>query len=114
MSTEAAPAAVKRTLRVGVPVDHAFRLLTEKMGSWWPSTHHIAKTPFTEIVIEPRVGGRWFERDANGAQCDWGRVLVYEPPKRLVVSWHLQGDWSFDPSPARASEVVFEFFAEGL
>jgi len=83
------------------------------MGSWWPPTHHIGKTPFTEIVVDPRAGGRWFERDADGAECDWGRVLVYDPPKRLVVSWHLQSDWSFDANPTRASEVVFEFFDEG-
>ena len=114
MTMQTAPTAtVKRTLRVGAPIEHAFRVLTEKMGLWWPATHHIAKTPFTEIVVEPRIEGRWFERDASGAECDWGRVLVYEPPKRLVVSWHLQADWSFDPSPARASEVSFEFIEEG-
>jgi len=83
------------------------------MGSWWPATHHIAKTPFAEIVVEPRVGGRWFERDADGVECDWGRVVAYDPPKRLVVSWHLQADWSFDPNPERASEVAFDFVLEG-
>lgn len=114
MTTQAIPtAAVKRTLHVGVPIEFAFRALTERMGEWWPATHHIAKTPFAEIVVEPRVGGRWFERDAQGAECDWGRVLVYDPPKRLVVSWHLQPDWNFDPDPVRASEVVFDFVAEG-
>lgn len=113
MTTQAAPtASVRRTLRVGVPIEFAFRALTERMGDWWPATHHIAKTPFAEIVVEPCVGGRWFERDAKGAECDWGRVLVYDPPTRLVVSWHLQADWNFDPSPARASEVVFDFIAE--
>ena len=114
MSTKPAPtASVKRTLRVAVPIEYAFRVLTQKMGSWWPATHHIAKTPFAEVVVDPRVGGRWFERDADGAECDWGRVLVYEPPRRLVVSWHLQSDWSFDANPTRASEVVFDFFEEG-
>jgi uncharacterized protein YndB with AHSA1/START domain len=114
MTMQTAPTAtVKRTLRVGAPIEHAFRVLTEKMSSWWPATHHIAKRPFAEIVVEPRIEGRWFERDASGAECDWGRVLVYEPPKRLVVSWHLQTDWSFDPNPGRASEVSFEFIEEG-
>jgi len=114
MSMHAAPlAAVRRTLRLDVPIDFAFRTLTAKMASWWPATHHIAKTPFSEIVIEPRPGGRWFERDAAGAECEWGRVLEYEPPKRLVVAWHLQQDWNFDPDPARASEVIFDFIAVG-
>lgn len=88
-------------------------MLTQKMGTWWPATHHIGKTPFTEIVVEPHAGGRWFERDIVGAECDWGRVLVWEPPKQVVLSWHLQGDFHYDPDMSRASEVSFEFFSEG-
>lgn len=106
-------ATVKRTLRVNVPIDFAFRMLTQKMGTWWPATHHIGKTAFTEIVVEPHAGGRWFERDIVGAECDWGRVLVWEPPKQVVLSWHLQGDFHYDPDMSRASEVSFEFFSEG-
>lgn len=106
-------ATVRRTLRVNVPIDRAFRVLTEKMGTWWPASHHIGKTPFTEIVVEPRAGGRWFERGAAGTECDWGRVLVWEPPKRLILAWHLQPDWQYSTDPARASEVAFEFIAEG-
>ena len=83
------------------------------MGTWWPASHHIAKTPFAEVVVEPRVGGRWFERDAAGAECDWGKVLVFDPPKQLVVSWHLQADWHYDPDMSRASEVAFQFIEEG-
>ncbi len=114
MKPEAAPTtAVRRTIQVNVPVEKAFEVFTRKMGSWWPASHHIAAKPFTEIVIEPRTGGRWFERDADGAECDWGRVLVWEPPKRLVVSWQLQPDWKFSADMARASEVVLEFFSEG-
>lgn len=106
-------AAVKRTLHVNVPIDRAFRMLTQKMGAWWPASHHIGKTPFAEIVIEPRAGGRWFERDGNGAECDWGKVLVWEPPKQVVFAWQLQPDWQYSPDLSRASEVSFEFIAEG-
>jgi uncharacterized protein YndB with AHSA1/START domain len=115
MTPDAVPTAavVKRTIRVNVPIDRAFRVFTEKMGTWWPATHHIAKTPFVEVVVEPHSGGRWFERDANGSVCDWGRVLVWEPPKHVVVSWHLQPDWQYNADPARASEVSLTFFAEG-
>ena len=60
-------------------------MLTQEMGAWWPASHHIGKTPFAEIIVAPRRGGRWFERNAAGDECDWGRVLVFEPPKRLEV-----------------------------
>lgn len=114
MTAQAAPtAAVKRTLHVAVPIDYAFRTLTERMGTWWPASHHIGKTPFAEIVVEPRAGGRWFEGDAAGSECDWGKVLVFDPPKQLVVSWHLQADWHYDPDMSRASEVAFQFIEEG-
>lgn len=106
-------ASVKRTLRVNVPIDRAFRVLTQRMGSWWPASHHIGKTPFAEIVVEPHAGGRWFERDANGAECGWGTVLVWDPPKQLLLSWHLQPDWQYNPDLSRASEVSFQFIAEG-
>jgi uncharacterized protein YndB with AHSA1/START domain len=104
---------VKRTLRVAVPIDRAFRVLTEKMHTWWPATHHISKKGFTEIVVEPYAGGRWFERADDGEECEWGKVLVWEPPKRIVFSWNLQSDWRYSPDMARASEVSFEFVSEG-
>jgi len=103
---------VRKTLNVNVPVERAFAVLTEKMSAWWPATHHIAKQPFTEIVIEQRNGGRWFERAGDGTECDWGRVLAWEPPHLVAFSWHLRSDWKFDPDPARASEVEIRFFAE--
>jgi uncharacterized protein YndB with AHSA1/START domain len=106
-------AVVKRTMRVSVPIEFAFRVFTEKMGTWWPATHHIAPNPFAEIVMEPRAGGRWFERDGTGAECEWGRVLVWEPPKRVVASWQLQPDWKFSADLSRASEVTLEFHEEG-
>jgi len=114
MTPQTAPAAaVKRTLRVGVPIDRAFRALTENMGTWWPASHHIGKAPFAEIVVEPRVSGRWFERDGSGKECDWGRVLVWNPPKQIVLSWQLQPDWQYSADMSRASEVSFEFIGEG-
>ena len=106
-------AAVKRTVRVGVPIEYAFGMLTKKMGTWWPASHHIGQVPFAEIVVEPRIGGRWLERGHNGEECQWGTVLVWDPPKQVVFSWQLQVDWKFSPDISRASEVAFAFFAEG-
>lgn len=104
---------VRRTLTANVPIERAFAVFTQKMGAWWPATHHIGQQPFTEIVVEPRKGGRWFERAADGSECDWGRVAAWEPPNRVTFSWHLQADWRFDPNPEKASEVEIRFFAEG-
>jgi uncharacterized protein YndB with AHSA1/START domain len=104
---------VQKTLNANVPIERAFAVFTEKMTAWWPATHHIAKQPFAEIVVEQRSGGRWYERAADGSECDWGRVQAWEPPQRVVFSWHLQGDWSYDPNPEKASEVEIRFFAEG-
>jgi len=106
-------AVVKRTLHVEVPVERAFRVFTERMGSWWPASHHIGNVPFKDILIDKKAGGRWYEINAEGAECIWGTVLEWEPPRKVVLSWHLQPDWSFSPDLARASEVALEFIAEG-
>jgi len=100
-------------MSVNVPIERAFKVFTERMGAWWPQTHHVGGTPFKDILIDQRAGGRWYEINANGEECIWGSVLTWEPPKKVVLSWHLQPDWSFSPDFAKASEVALEFIAEG-
>jgi uncharacterized protein YndB with AHSA1/START domain len=108
--------SVRKSVVINVPIAHAFKVFTEKFDTWWPRTHHIGKVePYTAIV-EPRTGGRWYERGADGFECDWGRVLEYSPPTRVVVSWHLQPDYAYDaydPDPTRASRVEVSFHDEG-
>jgi uncharacterized protein YndB with AHSA1/START domain len=65
------------------------------------------------MVLEPRVGGRAYGRDVNGGECDWGRVLVYEPPRRIVFSWDINLQWTRETDPARASEVEVRFLPDG-
>ena len=103
----------KRTVRVNVPIDRAFKVFTEKMGAWWPASHHVGGTPFKDILIDHRAGGRWYEINAKGEECMWGTVVAWEPPRNVVLSWHLQPDWTFSPDLARASEVALEFISEG-
>ena len=104
---------VRQIVTVDVPIDRAFAVFTDDISSWWPAEHHIGEQPFAAVVIEPRAGGRFFERDADGNECLWGSVLVYDPPQRVVLGWHLQADWTYDADPAKASEVEIRFTAEG-
>jgi uncharacterized protein YndB with AHSA1/START domain len=118
MPTSAEEAVVRKTILVRTPIDRAFSVFVEQMETWWPATHHIGSTPFEAIFVEPRVGGRWYERDVEGNQCDWGKVLAWDPPHRVCFSWHVgpghdQPDWKVDPDPAKASEVEFTFVPEG-
>jgi hypothetical protein len=72
---------VRRTITVNVPVERAFEVFTGKQSSWWPlGTHHIGEQDAVAAVLEPREGGRWFERAADGSECEWGRVLSWGRP----------------------------------
>ncbi len=105
-------AVVRKNVRVAVPIEHAFSVFVEQMETWWPAEHHIGAKPFQSIIVEPRKGGRWYERDAEGNDCTWGHILAWEPPHRVTFSWHLGPDWQFNPDLARASEVEIRFTAE--
>lgn len=74
---------------------------------WWPRTHSISAVPMQEAVIEPRVRGRWYERGEDGSECDWGHVLVWEPPGRVVLGWQLDSQFKFDPAVVTEVEVRF-------
>jgi uncharacterized protein YndB with AHSA1/START domain len=114
MTSEAVQNAfVRRTLHVEVPIEKAFRVFTERMGSWWPASHHVGNTPFKDILMDHRAGGRWYELNADGMECVWGTVVVWQPPHKVVLSWQLQPDWTFSGDMTRASEVALEFIAEG-
>jgi hypothetical protein len=105
--------SARKSITVRAPVAHAFKVFTERFDTWWPRSHHIGKVePFT-AMIEPREGGRWYERGGDGTECDWGKVLVYAPPTHVAVSWHLDATYTYDPNPARASRVDVTFHDEG-
>jgi uncharacterized protein YndB with AHSA1/START domain len=111
-------AVVKKSVRVKASIESAFHVFVEQMESWWPKSHHIGAQVWELIVIEPRVGGRWYEQDAAGAQCDWGSVLHWDPPHKARFRWHVgpkrdSAAWGYDPDASRASEVEIRFTAEG-
>jgi uncharacterized protein YndB with AHSA1/START domain len=112
MTVQALP-AVRRGVTVKAPIERAFEAFTTSFDKWWPRGHHIGTADMAEAVLEPRADGRWYEKGVDGSECEWGRVLAWEPPHRLVLSWHIGGDWQYHPDPAQASEVEVRFTAEG-
>ena len=104
-------APVRKSIRVKASQAHAFDVFTAGLGSWWPRQHSIGTTPLKTPVIEPRLGGRWYELGEDGSQADVGKILVWDPPRRLVVSWDINSNWK--PDPTVSSEVEVRFTADG-
>lgn len=103
---------VRKTVVVKATQEHAFEVFTARFGDWWPmASHHTGDEEAETVIIEPRVGGRWFERGISGTETMWGYVTAWEPPKRLVLAWHLSPQFTFDPDVA--SEVAVTFHADG-
>lgn len=106
------PNSVRKVIQVRAPLDVAWRVFTERLGTWWPLAHYkIGKAPAVDAVLEPCVGGRWYERGDDGSTCQWGSVLAWEPPSRLVLSWDITADWQYDPT--LKTEIEVRFHAEG-
>ncbi len=100
-------APISRTVFVNASPEKAFRRFTEHMIDWWPAFATISKTPRSQIVLEPHVEGRWFERDDEGTETQWGRVLAWDPPARLLLTWQIDATWSFDPTFETELELTF-------
>lgn len=114
MTTPSAPIPpITGIVTVAVPVEQAFRVFTGSIDSWWPHQFHIGQAEVAEVILEPYENGRWYELGVDGTECDWGRVLTWEPPHRLVLTWQINGSWQFDPDPDHASEIVIRFTANG-
>jgi uncharacterized protein YndB with AHSA1/START domain len=105
-------AVVTKTITVNASAEHAFAVFTEGYDTWWPRTHHIGKSPMRKAVIETRTGGRCYSTQVDGTECDWGRVLVWEPPRRLVLAWQITHEWGYEPDLAKSSEVEIRFTPE--
>ncbi|MBB2923323.1 SRPBCC family protein [Cellulomonas cellasea] len=101
---------IVRTLTVAAPPERAFDVFTAGMARWWKADYHLGEQPLVDVVVEPRAGGRWFERDAAGTECEWGHVIAWEPPGRVVLAWQVGADWAFDP--ALVTEIEVRFTAE--
>ncbi len=98
---------LKLSFDVACSPEHAFRVWTSSIGTWWPSDHTVSGQAGLEIVLQGGVGGRIYERTAEGVENDWGKVTIWEPPTRLAYEWHLRQD------RADATEVEIRFRAQG-
>jgi uncharacterized protein YndB with AHSA1/START domain len=105
--------SVQTSVVVDAPIDHAFWVFTHDMRSWWPPEHHLLQGELDDMVVEPEVGGRIFDKGKDGSECAWARVLAYEPPSRFTFSWDISLDWKVETDPARSSEVEVRFIEEG-
>jgi len=103
---------VRKTITVQTSPERAFHVFTAEYDSWWPRSHHIGKSPMKRAIIEARAGGRCYTEQEDGTDCDWGSVLVWDPPHRLVIAWQIDGKWQFEPDLAKSSEVEVRFTAE--
>jgi DNA-binding transcriptional ArsR family regulator/uncharacterized protein YndB with AHSA1/START domain len=103
---------VTKTVPVEAPLAVAFEVFIGQQ--WWPvETHHLAEPHGREVVLEPFPGGRWYERAADGTETDWGTVLAWQPPYRLLLTWQVSPDWTYEPDPDRGSQVEVTFTPEG-
>jgi uncharacterized protein YndB with AHSA1/START domain len=111
MTEQATGMAVRTSVTVEVPQRRAFTVFTEEFETWWPRDHHIGDVPPEAEVIELREGGRMYERAPDGTECDWAKVLAYEPPERFVIGWLLDAEFEYDPE--LMTEVEIRFIPEG-
>jgi uncharacterized protein YndB with AHSA1/START domain len=112
VSPEATETSVRSSIVVDAPIERAFSVFTEGIGSWFPSEYNLLDVEIAERVFEPREGGHVFDRGTDGSECHWARVLAYEPPDRVVISWDIGPQWQIEPDPEKTSEVEVRFISE--
>jgi len=104
-------APVRKSIRVAASQAHAFEVFTAGLGRWWPLEHGIGKEPRKAAVMETRLGGRWYELAQDGTQTDIGKIIVWEPPKRFIMTWDINSQWK--PDTTVSSEVEVQFIPDG-
>jgi uncharacterized protein YndB with AHSA1/START domain len=112
MTTPAAATSIRHEIVVQAPIARAFSVFTEDFGAFKPPEHNMLGVDIAETVFEPRVGGLVFDRGVDGSECRWARVLVYEPPDRVVISWDISPHWQIETDLDKTSEVEVRFTAE--
>jgi Activator of Hsp90 ATPase homolog 1-like protein len=105
MSTTEALAAIEKSITVDASLETAFETFTRRIGDWWPGEPHTVFEDREAVVFDEQVGGRVYERAADGREADWADVVAWEPPQRFVLRWRV--------NPKRApTEVEVRFTSE--
>jgi uncharacterized protein YndB with AHSA1/START domain len=112
MIREVEATSVRAQVVVDAPIERAFRVFTEEFDGIKPREHNLLGVEIAETVFEPRVGGHVYDRGVDGSECRWARVLAYEPPQRVVISWDISPQWQIETNLERTSEVEIRFIAE--
>jgi uncharacterized protein YndB with AHSA1/START domain len=110
MTTTIVIAPVRKSIRVAATQAHAFEVFTSGLSRWWPRDKGIGKMPMRAAIMEPHLGGRWYELAEDGTQTNVGKIVIWEPPHRFVMTWEINSHWK--PDSTIGSEVEVRFIAE--
>ena len=112
MKSQAESTTVRTSIVVEAPISRAFEVFTDDFGSFKPAEHNLLEVAIAETVFEPKVGGFLYDRGVDGSVCRWARVLAYEPPNRVLLSWDINPRWQVENDPVKTSEWEVRFIAE--
>jgi uncharacterized protein YndB with AHSA1/START domain len=112
MNTQTTATAVRSMIVVEAPIERAFRVFTERFGSFKPPEHNLLGVEIAETIFEPRVGGHLYDRGVDGSECRFARILAYERPTRVVFSWDINPQWQIETDPSKTSEVEVRFVTD--
>jgi uncharacterized protein YndB with AHSA1/START domain len=112
MSIQTADTTVHTSIVVEAPIARAFKVFTEDFGKFKPAEHNMLGVEIAETVFEPKVGGFLYDRGTDGSVCRWARVLAYDPPNRVLLSWNISPQWQIEADPKKTSEWEVRFIAE--
>jgi uncharacterized protein YndB with AHSA1/START domain len=112
VSSQVQGTSVRHQIVVDAPIERAFSVFTQDFGRFKPREHNLLGAELAETVFELREGGHVYDRAVDGSECRWARVLVFEPPHRVVISWDISPRWQIESDPEKTSEVEVRFTPE--
>jgi uncharacterized protein YndB with AHSA1/START domain len=113
MSSPVSATSIRHEVVVDAPIERAFSVFTDGFGTFKPPEHNLLSVAIAQTVFETHAGGHVYDRGVDGSECRWARVLAYEPPDRVVISWDISPYWQVETDPDKTSEVEVRFTAEG-